>query len=237
MKKNIITTTAVLLVLLSATTAIANNQYQLYQTVNPYGNSTPTLKGSVFMVPAGTSIPAVTTTEISSQNMILGQAVSLTLGQDYYYNNKLVAPVGSVLNGTVIQVKKGSFAGRNGLLQIKFTSLVSPYGQLIPISGQIKTTDGTGILKGGTALDTTKDYAKDVAVGAAGGAVSGLVISAVSGGGLGKGTALGTAIGGGLGLGKSIIDKGGDVVIPVNTTVEVQLEQPMTINDTSSYRY
>ncbi len=220
-----------------STPVLAYQQYQPYQTVNPYGNQQPTLQGSVFMVPAGAEIPALTTSEISTKNMILGQAVSLTLGQDYYYNNKLVAPAGSVVNGTVILLKKGSFAGRNGQLQIKFTSIVSPYGQMIPISGQIKTTDGTGILKGGTAMDTTIDYAKDTAIGAAAGAVGGLVMSAVSGGSIGRGAALGTAIGGGAGVAKSVFDKGGDVVIPANSNVAIQLDQPMTINSASAYRY
>jgi len=220
-----------------AAPVFAYQQNQPYQTVvNPYGNQ-PVLQGAVFMVPAGSEIPAVTTGELNTQNMLLGQAVSLMLGQDYYYNNHLVAPAGSVVNGTVIQLKKASFAGRNGQLQIKFTSIVSPYGQMIPISGQIKTTDGTGILKGGTAKDTTIDYAKDTAIGAASGAIGGLVMSAISGGSIGKGTAIGTAIGGGLGVAKSTVDKGGDVVIPANTNVAIQLDQPMTINAASSYRY
>ena len=90
------------------------------------------------MVPAGSEFPAVTISEISSKTMLLGQAVSLTLGQDYYYDGKLVAPAGSMVNGTVVQLKKASFAGRNGQLQIKFTSIVSPFGQMIPSSGQIK---------------------------------------------------------------------------------------------------
>lgn len=217
--------------------AFANTQYQTHQVVNPYGNSQTTLQGTVFIVPAGSEFPAVTTSEISSQNMLLGQAVNLVLGQDYYFDNKLVAPAGSVINGTVIHLKKASFAGRNGQLQIKFTSIVSPFGQMVPISGQIKTTDGTGILKGGTALDTTKDYAKDLTIGAAGGAVSGLVMGAVSGGSVGKGAALGTAIGAGVGLGKSVIDKGGDVVIPANSTVAIQIDQPMTVNAASTYKY
>lgn len=216
--------------------AMSYQQYQPYQTVNPYGNQ-QTLQGSGFMVPVGSEIPAVTTGELNTQNMLLGQTVSLMLGQDYYYNNKLVAPAGSVVNGTVIQLRKGSYAGRNALLQIKFTSIVSPYGQMIPISGQIKTTDGTGILKGCTVRDTAVDYAKDAAVGAAAGAVGGLVMSAVSGGSIGKGAALGTAIGGGAGVAKSAFDKGGDIVIPANSSVAIQLDQPMTINAASAYRY
>ena len=231
MKKRLICLLALVSV---ASISFANEPYQ---TVNPYPASQTTLQGTVFMVPAGSEFPAVTISEISSKTMLLGQAVSLTLGQDYYYDGKLVAPAGSMVNGTVVQLKKASFAGRNGQLQIKFTSIVSPFGQMIPISGQIKTTDGSGVLKGGTAKDTAIDYTKDIAIGAAGGAVSGLVMGAVSGGSVGKGAALGTAIGGGIGLGKSVIDKGADVVIPANSVISLQLDQPMTINAASAYRY
>lgn len=223
--------------MIAALGSMAVAAQQPYQSANPYGNSQPTLQGSVFMVPAGAEIPALTTCEINTKNMILGQAVSVSLGQDYYYNNKLVAPAGSIVNGTIVQLKKGSFAGRNGQLQIRFTSIVTPYGQMIPISGQIKTTDGTGVLRGGTAMDTTKDYAKDLAIGAAGGAILGTIMGPISGGEVGKGAALGTAVGAGAGLAKSLIDKGGDVVIPANSSVAIQLDQPMTINAASSYRY
>ena len=206
-------------------------QYQQqYQITNPYANAQATLKGAVFIVPAGSQIPANTTAEISSATLLLGQAVNLVLGQDFYYDNKLVATAGSVLNGTVVHLKKASFAGRNGQLQIRFTSITTPQGQMIPISGQIKTTDATGILKGGTAKDTTKDYAKDLTIGAASGAVGGLVMGAVSDGSVGKGAALGTAIGAGLGLGKSVIDKGRDVVIPANSTVSIEITQPISVN-------
>ena len=231
MKKRLICLLALVSV---ASISFANEPYQ---TVNPYPASQTTLQGTVFMVPAGSEFPAVTISEISSKTMLLGQAVSLTLGQDYYYDGKLVAPAGSMVNGTVVQLKKASFAGRNGQLQIKFTSIVSPFGQMIPISGQIKTTDGSGVLKGGTAKDTAIDYTKDIAIGAAGGAVSGLIMGAVSGGSVGKGAAFGTAIGGGIGLGKSVIDKGADVVIPANSVISLQLDQPMTINAASAYRY
>ncbi len=223
-----------LLVVLIAAPALA---YQPYQSSNSYVKQQTTLHGAVFTIPAGASIHAVTTSELNTQTLFLGQAVTCMLTQDYYYNNKLIAPAGSVVNGTVISLKKASFAGRNGQLKIKFTSIVSPYGQMIPISGQIKTTDATGTLKGATTKDTTKTYTKDAAAGAAAGAVGGVVMSAISGGSIGKGAALGTAIGGGVGVTKSMLDKGGDIVIPSNTNIAIQLDQPVTVNSTSTYRY
>ena len=142
----------------------------------------------------------------------------------------MVAPAGSTLQGNVTLAKKGNHAGINGQLQVRFTQIVTPYGNVIPISAMIKTTDGTGILVAGTAKDSAKTYVKDIGVGAGAGALAGLVGGAISGGSVGKGAALGTAIGGGIGVAKSLWSKGDDVEIPANSTVEITIDQPVTVH-------
>ncbi|MDO5304581.1 MAG: hypothetical protein Q4E87_03270 [bacterium] len=214
----------------TAATPVVNTQYQQYQQV-PY---TPTanqpLKGSIVVVPAGTSMNITTTSTLSSETASLGQAVTAVLASNFYYNNVLVAPAGSTLQGNVTLAKKGNHAGINGQLQVRFTQIVTPYGNIIPISAMIKTTDGTGILVAGTAKDSAKTYVKDIGVGAGAGALAGLVGGAISGGSVGKGAALGTAIGGGIGVAKSLWSKGDDVEIPANSTVEITIDQPVTVN-------
>lgn len=215
----------------SATTApVTSGQYQQYQQV-PY---TPTanepLKGSIVVVPAGTSVNITTTTVLSSETASLGQAVSAVLTSDFYYNNVLVASAGSMLQGNVTLAKKGNRAGINGKLQVRFTQIVTSTGNIIPISAMIKTTDGTGILVAGTAKESAKGYVKDLGVGAGAGALAGLVGGAISGGSVGQGAAIGTAIGGGVGLAKSLWTKGVDVTIPANSTVEITIDQPVTVH-------
>ncbi len=235
--------------ILSVNTGFAAPNYQVQPNVPQYGTQyapqytqsytpqtyVPPLKGHVFMVPAGANIPAVTTSEISSAFMTLGQNVSVALGSDYYYNGQLVAPAGSQVNGNIILLRKGGMAGKNGQLKIRFTNILTPYGQMIPISGTVRTDDGTGILYAATAKDTAKDYAKDLAIGAAGGALMGTIMGPLSGGKVGKGAALGTAVGAGLGLGKSVIDKGVDVNIPANSKLDIVIDQPITVNCTPKY--
>ena len=85
-------------------------------------------------------------------------------------------------------------------------------------------------LVGGTKIDVTKEYTKDLTIGAGAGALSGVVFGALAGGSVGKGAALGTAVGAGGGLVKSIIDKGNDVEIPANASIELMLTQPITVN-------
>lgn len=213
-----------------------NNYYPNANSRQGYGQQT--LKGHVVTVPPGVSMSAVVSTPISSEYLTMGQPVTVTLGSDFYYNNSLIAPAGSNVCGTVTQVTKAKHGTINGSLRLRFTEITTPYGTRIPISAGIKTSDGTGLLKGGTKMDSVKGYAKDMAVGSAAGALTGLVASAISGGAVGKGTAIMTGVGAGVGLGKSIIDKGADVVIPSNASIELQIDQPITVNpSSSSYDY
>lgn len=215
------------------TQPVYNSQY--VQQPMQYSSSQP-LHGNVVMVPAGSSLPAMLTAPISSANASAGQSVSLVLNSDYYYNNKLIAPAGSTVSGTIIEASKAKRGSMNGKLCIRFTQIYTPYGTQIPISAVIKTDDNTGVLIGGTKLDVTKEYAKDVTAGVAAGAISGLVFGALAGGNVGKGAALGTAVGAGGGFAKSAWDKGNDVEIPANATIDLMLTQPITVSS-SSYSY
>lgn len=215
-------------------------QYQgnYYPSQNTGYGSQQTLKGRVVTVPAGMQFPAVVSTPISSEFLTMGQPVSLTLGSDFYYNSSLIAPAGSTVTGTVTQVTKAKHGSMNGSLRLRFTEVTTPYGTRIPISAMIKTDDGTGLLVGGTKADVTKAYAKDIAAGSAAGALTGLVASAISGGAVGKGTAIMTGVGASVGLAKSIYDKGVDVILPSGATVDLMIDQPITVNPAGySYDY
>lgn len=206
------------------------------QSYSPVQNKNQTLKGRIVTVPAGVPLSTVVTTPISSEFLTMGQTVGVTLGSDFYYNGTLIAPAGSNVLGTVTQVTKAKHGSMNGSLRLRFTEITTPYGSRIPISACIKTEDGSGLLVGGTKADVAKAYAKDMGVGAGAGALTGLVASAISGGAIGKGTAIMTGVGAGAGLLKSVYDKGQDVTIPSNSTIELQIDQPITVNP-SGYSY
>lgn len=221
----------------AATPQVYQTQYVSQQyTQVPYTqqttNASQPLQGYVVAVPAGVNIQVTTTNPISSDEMSLGEAVSAILSKDFVYNGIKVAPAGSTVTGNVTLVKKGGRAGRNGQLQIRFTQINTPYGNVIPLSAMIKTDDGTGILVAATAKDTAKDYAKDAVIGSASGAILGTALGAIAGGrnGVGKGAIYGTAIGGGLGVAKSLWDKGQSVEIPANSIIELTIDQPVTVH-------
>ena len=208
------------------------NQYYQQPLQYPQNN---TLHGNVVMVPAGTTIKAMLTTPLSSEYTTNGQTISLALNHDFYYGDKLIAPAGSTIYGTAIESSKAKRGGINGKLCVRFSQIYTPYGTQIPISAVIKTDDSSGVLVGGTKMDVAKEYTKDLAVGSAAGALSGLVFGALAGGDVGKGAALGTAVGAGGGLVKSVWDKGNNVEIPANASIDIQLMQPITVSASSYY--
>ena len=210
---------------------VYNSQYQQQPLVYPQNN---TLHGNVVMVPAGETLEATLTSPLSSEFTTAGQTINLALHDDFYYGNNLVAPAGSTIYGTVIESSRAKRGSINGKLCVRFTQIYTPYGTQIPISAVIKTNDSTGVLVGGTKMDVAKEYAKDLTAGSAAGALSGLVFGALAGGDVGRGAALGTAVGAGGGIVKSIWDKGQDVVIPQNATIDIMFTQPVTV---SSYSY
>ena len=210
------------------TQPVYNNQY----TQQPFQYSSP-LQGRIVMVPAGATVNAMLTSPLSSAYTTTGQTVSLALNDDFYYDGNLIAPAGSTIYGTVIESSRAKRGSINGKLCVRFSQIFTPYGNQIPISAVIKTNDSSGVLVGGTKIDVTKEYAKDLTAGSAAGALSGLVFGALAGGNVGRGAALGTAVGAGGGLVKSVWDKGNDVEIPANATIDLLLTQPITVSASS----
>lgn len=211
---------------------VNNDAYYQQPLQYPQNN---TLQGNIVMVPAGTSVKAMLTAPLSSQYNSAGQTVSLALNNDFYYGERLIAPAGSTIYGTVIEASNAKRGGINGKVCVRFSQIFTPYGTQIPISAVFKTLDSSGVLVGGTKVDVAKEYTKDLAAGSAAGALSGLVFGALAGGDVGRGAALGTAVGAGGGLVKSIWDKGNDVEIPANATMDVVLTQPITVTSSSYY--
>ncbi len=192
------------------------------------------LKGKVVMVPAKTTFPATLTIPLSSESSKKGDNVSFYLDSDFYYDNNLIAPEGSSIEGSVVKVKKGKYANIDGLIQVRFSRIVTPSGQIIPILASIATDDGTGVLKAGTVKDALLSYTKDAAVGAATGALLGTISGAI-GGDVGVGAIAGTAVGGAMSLIKILADKGDDVYIPQDAQMNIILEQPVTFSSNTPY--
>ena len=109
----------------------------------PYGAT----KSAVVTVPEGQIIRTIVTTPLSSNHLSLGQNVTMVLGEDFYYNDKLVAPMDSVVYGSVIRVNKATTV-EDGKLLLRFTRITTPYGIQVPVSAIVKNNNKIGMLSG-----------------------------------------------------------------------------------------
>lgn len=214
--------------------AAQNYSYKVQQTQQ---STNVPLQGSVIYTPAGLTTKAVLSQPLSSETTYQGSSVMATLNDTLMYQGEVIAPAGSTISGTVIDVKKVGRAKHNGEIYVRFNCITTPQGYRVPVSAIIKTSDSTGRLKGSTKKDDAIDYAKDAGIGAGGGAILGTVMGAVSGGSVGKGAVYGTAIGAGGGVVKGLIDKGSPVEIPTGAILDIYFDQPITISAPSGYNY
>lgn len=189
------------------------------------------LKGHAVYVPAGVTMNIVLSQEINSASAHIGQTINAITIEDFYYNGALIIPSGSVVMGTIVKSKKAGVLFKDGKVEICFSAIRTPYNNIIPITARVYTTDLSGVLEADATKENLKEAAQTTAVATATGAVAGVIVGAISdSSSVAKGTIYGAALGLGAGIIKSAFDKGEDVIIPVNSQIEIIFEQPITLS-------
>lgn len=215
MKKIIVLTAAILALSGCAFAATADNDYP------------DTLINRVVTVPAGATFKGIFLSPLTSETAVVGQEVLLALGSDFIYKGKLVAPAGSTISGTVIEVSKAKHGSIGAKITLRFTAIMAPSGQSIPISAIVDTNDNSGTIIGGTKLYPATASSIDTL------SATEIATHPISKFSLGKGAVIINEVGeSGGGLLKSIWDKGAEVEIPINASVDLVLTQPITVNPT-----
>ena len=188
------------------------------------------LKGNVVEVPAGRTIDAVNDTAISSGLNRVGDNVMVSLPNGFYNDGNMVFSPGTRIEGKVTEVNSAGRTGKNGILGVRFTTAISPYGHRMPISAIIETKDGSGLIRGGSLKGRIGKGFLRAAEGAAAGAVLGTAMGGITGGKVGKGAAYGTAIGGGLGAASNIVKKGNEAELKSGKRIDLLLTQPVRVS-------
>ena len=114
---------------------------------------------------------------------------------------------------------------KNATLSIRFTEVMTPQGERMPIQASIATTDG--LLVGGSAKGRLGTVAVKTAGGAAIGAALGTAMGPLSGGSVGKGAIYGTAIGTGLGALAAGVSKGNPILLQPGEKLQIRLDQAL----------
>jgi outer membrane protein with glycine zipper len=130
---------------------------------------------------------------------------------------QVVVPAGSMVNGTISDVKPAPDPATPGTLTLTISS-VTVRGTNYPLDVSI---DSLETVHKGRAINT-RDAAK-VGVGAAAGAILGRVI-----GGNKKGTVIGGVVGGAVGAGVAANTKDSDIVLPAGAHIVVTLTKALT---------
>jgi hypothetical protein len=175
---------------------------------------TPPEPPKPFVVPAGTSLPVILSTSISSYSATAGQSFEASLAAPVLVDGEEAIPKGARVTGTVVNVKKqGKFKGE-ALLTIKLT--------------QINVRGKDYLIYSHTYSGTEKGKGKRTAVITGGGAAAGALIGGLAGGG--KGAAIGAGIGGAGGLAASGGTGGQNVNLPAETKINFKLAEAVTID-------
>jgi len=212
----------------------SNGAPQPGQTIQPQNviNGGQGLQGYVSSsVPANTKfMGTLQSGVISSELNKVGDAVTLKLDTPLMSSdNRVVVPADSQIVGKIAQIEPSGRTGKNAVLDINFTEIVTPNGQRLSIQGSVATEDG--MLHGGTTKGRVVNTAGRAALGAGLGAALGTAMGPLSGGKVGKGAIYGTAVGGGLGALAGVAAKGKDVSIASGEKVEIKLDQALNINN------
>jgi hypothetical protein len=166
-------------------------------------------------IPAGTNLPIILDTTVSSASSRLEEPVAAHLSRAVTVGGVAVLPAGSHVSGVVTDATRSAKVKGRAHVSVRFDSL-TPHGddQRYPI----ETTS-----VGRTAAATKKNDAVKIGAPAAGGAI----IGAFAGGK--KGALIGTAVGGGAGTAVVLSTRGKEVQLSKGAPLTLKLAEPVTV--------
>ena len=85
-------------------------------------------------VKAGTLVPLQIVNPTKAADVSVGQKVAFRVSRDINVEGVTAIPYGTTVNGSVYEAKKSSWWGTKGRLGIKITELITPNGEMIPLT-------------------------------------------------------------------------------------------------------
>jgi len=167
----------------------------------------------------GTKMDIAATDTISSRTAKVGDAFTARVVDDVKNAaGRVVIPAGSVVHGTISEVKPAPNPRSPGTLTLSVTS-VTVRGTSYPIEASVDSLETIHKGRGVTSGDAAK-------VGA--GAVAGAVLGRVLGGNK-KGTIIGGVVGGIAGAGVASQTKDSDIVLPAGAHIIIRLTKELAV--------
>lgn len=177
----------------------------------------PTPEPVVKSVPAGTELAIALSAGVSSKTNRAGDSVSGSVTKAVTLDGATVVPEGAIVRGKVVEAVPLKKIGGKAILALRFDTLETPVGQLVPIDAELRVEG-----KSETGKDTGT-----IAGATAGGALLGRLLS--KDGDKTKGTLIGAAVGAAAGTGAAAATKGHDVEFAAGTEIAVALTAPVDV--------
>ena len=170
---------------------------------------------SIYELPAGTTLRVQMDNEINSKVASVNDTFTTTLAAPVVIQETVLLPIGTVIEGRITRVRRASFGGKSGSLEVSFQTLRLANGAKREIEGilvdkmKIESSPTTNVLLvlGGTAL------------GGIAGAVSKVE----------KGALIGAGVGAGAGTGFALLRRGKEVSIKAAEEFEIKLTKNVNL--------
>jgi type IV secretion system protein VirB10 len=187
-----------------------------------------------YTVPAGTKVLLSLKSAINTKSAQQGDGVYLVSSFPVVGASRIMIPVGVYVQGVVDRVvRPGRVKGR-AQLDLHFTTMIFPNGQVVEVPGvlnslpgsdgpKVKGNEGTVEQAGNKGRDVG-NVLKGAAIGAEGGVLGGAAT-----GDLAKGVGYGSLAGAAAGTIYTLFTRGNDIVIPSGTSVEMILQRPLVL--------
>jgi hypothetical protein len=181
-------------------------------------------------IPPGTKVPLALKQSLSTKNAREGDAVYAETTFPVVFNDRIVIPAGTYVQGRISKVKRGGRVKGRAEVLMHFSTLIYPSGYTVVLPGAVENVPGAEKTsmkddEGTIRQDSqTGEKAKTVATAAGTGAVVGGLSNGVKGGLIGAG------IGGGVGTAIGLLTRGNDVKMDAGTTLEMVIQREVPLD-------
>jgi hypothetical protein len=188
-------------------------------------------------IPAGSRIPLSLKQAISTKNAREGDSVYAETAFPFVVDGRVVVPAGSYIQGKIARVERAGHGKGRAEILMHFTSMIYPSGYTVMLPGSVQNTPGADnksvkdsegtIQQDSDTGKKVEDAAKNGVYGTLGGATAGGLAT----GGL-NGARVGAGIGAAAGIGWALLKRGPDVRLEVGTSIEMEIQRPITVDAT-----
>ena len=183
------------------------------------------LKGYAGKIDKGVKLNIYLQNAINTATAAEGDNVNAVLKEDWTYKEYTVAPVGSLVTGTIVKASPAKLGSRNGSVDIVFNKILTPDGKTLNISTEKVEFNVTNEGKAKQVITATLGMALL-------GAALGVAFAFIGGGSasnIANGAIIGASVGGGSALVTGVAQKGVDAEIPAFTDIEIVLDKPVDV--------